>query len=306
MLYDKDMRITIDKQSGFCFGVVKAIRKAEEVLQSEGHLYCLGDIVHNAEEVERLSRLGLESIDYNTFRSLHKTAVLLRAHGEPPETYRIARENDVEIIDASCPVVRSLQRNIRRTYEQIQTSGTGGQIVIFGKRGHAEVIGLEGQTEGNAIVVECVDDLKKVDMRLPIYLFSQTTKSVGEFRELISEIEHRREMAGRGDVVFEWHDTICGQVRNRIDHIAQFAAQNDVVFFVGGENSSNGKVLYLRCKEVNNNTFFLSSAKDINSEMLSAVQGVEWVGICGATSTPLWLMEEVSARLTECQCVAER
>ena len=299
------MRITIDKQSGFCFGVVKAIRKAEEVLQSEGHLYCLGDIVHNAEEVERLSRLGLESIDYNTFRSLHKTAVLLRAHGEPPETYRIARENNVEIIDASCPVVRSLQRNIRRTYEQIQADGDGGQIVIFGKRGHAEVVGLEGQTDGNAIVVECVDDLVKVDMRLPIYLFSQTTKSVGEFMALVGEIEHRRETEGVRDVVFEWHDTICGQVRNRIDHIAQFAAQNDVVLFVGGENSSNGKVLYLRCKEVNRNTFFLSSAKDITQAIVTAVQGADKVGICGATSTPLWLMEEVAARLTECQGMAE-
>ncbi len=299
------MRITIDKQSGFCFGVVKAIRKAEEVLQSEGHLYCLGDIVHNAEEVERLSRLGLESIDYNTFRSLHKTAVLLRAHGEPPETYRIARENNVEIIDASCPVVRSLQRNIRRTYEQIQADGDGGQIVIFGKRGHAEVVGLEGQTDGNAIVVECVDDLVKVDMRLPIYLFSQTTKSVGEFMALVGEIEHRRETEGVLDVVFEWHDTICGQVRNRIDHIAQFAAQNDVVLFVGGENSSNGKVLYLRCKEVNQNTFFLSSAKDITQAIVTAVQGADKVGICGATSTPLWLMEEVAARLTECQGMAE-
>ncbi len=299
------MRITIDKQSGFCFGVVKAIRKAEEVLQSEGHLYCLGDIVHNAEEVERLSRLGLESIDYDTFRSLHKTAVLLRAHGEPPETYRIARENNVEIIDASCPVVRSLQRNIRRTYEQIQAIGDGGQIVIFGKRGHAEVIGLEGQTDGNAIVVECVDDLVKVDMRLPIYLFSQTTKSVGEFRALIGEIEHRREAEGVRDVVFEWHDTICGQVRNRIDQIAQFAAQNDVVLFVGGQNSSNGKVLYLRCKEVNGNTFFLSSAKDITQEIVTAVEGAEKVGICGATSTPLWLMEDVAARLTECQGMAE-
>lgn len=299
------MRITIDKQSGFCFGVVKAIRKAEEVLQSEGHLYCLGDIVHNAEEVERLSRLGLESIDYDTFRRLHKTAVLLRAHGEPPETYRIARENNVEIIDASCPVVRSLQRNIRRTYEQIQSDGDGGQIVIFGKRGHAEVVGLEGQTDGNAIVVESVDDLVKVDMRLPIYLFSQTTKSVGEFRALIGEIEHRRETEGVRDVVFEWHDTICGQVRNRIDHIAQFAAQNDVVLFVGGENSSNGKVLYLRCKEVNQNTFFLSSAKDITQAIMTAVHGAGRVGICGATSTPLWLMEEVAARLTECQGMAE-
>lgn len=299
------MRITIDKQSGFCFGVVKAIRKAEEVLQSEGHLYCLGDIVHNAEEVERLSRLGLESIDYDTFRRLHKTAVLLRAHGEPPETYRIARENNVEIIDASCPVVRSLQRNIRRTYEQIQSDGDGGQIVIFGKRGHAEVVGLEGQTDGNAIVVESVDDLVKVDMRLPIYLFSQTTKSVGEFRALIGEIEHRRETEGVRDVVFEWHDTICGQVRNRIDHIAQFAAQNDVVLFVGGENSSNGKVLYLRCKEVNRNTFFLSSAKDITQAIVTAVHGADRVGICGATSTPLWLMEEVAARLTECQGMAE-
>ncbi len=293
------MQVTIDQQSGFCFGVVTAIRKAEEVLKTQGHLYCLGDIVHNAEEVDRLSRMGLETIDYDTFRQLHNTAVLLRAHGEPPETYQIAKDNNIEIIDASCPVVRSLQRNIRKTYLHIGEVHNDGQVVIFGKQGHAEVVGLVGQTEGKAIVVERVADLSKVDMHKPIYLFSQTTKSVGEFRTLIKEIEQQRKTQGVEDVAFEWHDTICGQVRNRIDHIAQFAKQNDVVLFVGGQNSSNGKVLYQRCKEANENTLFLSSEKDLTQENIAKVQKVDRVGICGATSTPLWLMEAVAQRLTE-------
>lgn len=293
------MQITIDQQSGFCFGVVTAIRKAEEVLQTKGHLYCLGDIVHNAEEVERLSRLGLETIDYVTFRHLHDTAVLLRAHGEPPETYRIARENHIEIIDASCPVVRSLQRNIRRTFERIVAESNHGQIVIFGKRGHAEVVGLEGQTEGTAIVVESLDDLSKVDFHRSVYLFSQTTKSVGEFRSLISEINRRRGELGDGLPVFEWHDTICGQVRNRIEHIAWFAAQNDVLLFVGGKNSSNAKVLYRRCREANPKTFFLSSENDLTPGIIAAARESGKVGICGATSTPLWLMQAVANRLTE-------
>ncbi len=293
------MQVSIDQQSGFCFGVVTAIRKAEEVLKTQGHLYCLGDIVHNAEEVDRLSRMGLETIDYDTFRQLHDTAVLLRAHGEPPETYQIAKENNIEIIDASCPVVRSLQRNIRKTYLHNAEMHNGGQVVIFGKQGHAEVVGLVGQTEGKAIVVERVADLNKVDMQKPIYLFSQTTKSVGEFRTLIKEIEQRRKEQGIEDVAFEWHDTICGQVRNRIDHIAQFAEQNDIVLFVGGQNSSNGKVLYHRCKEANENTFFLSSEKDLTEDIIAKVRKADRVGICGATSTPLWLMEAVAQRLTE-------
>lgn len=293
------MQVTIDQQSGFCFGVVTAIRKAEEVLQTKGHLYCLGDIVHNAEEVERLSRLGLETINHETFRHLHDTTVLLRAHGEPPETYRIARENHIEIIDASCPVVRSLQRNIRRTFERILSERNHGQIVIFGKRGHAEVVGLEGQTDGTAIVVESLDDLAKVDFRRPVYLFSQTTKSVGDFRLLIDEINRRRAEWGGDLPAFEWHDTICGQVRNRTEHIAWFAAQNDILLFVGGKNSSNAKVLYRRCKEENPRTFFLSSEKDLTPDIIAAAQACARVGICGATSTPLWLMQAVANRLTE-------
>lgn len=293
------MQITIDEHSGFCFGVVTAIRKAEEVLHKAGHLYCLGDIVHNAEEVKRLSAMGLNTINADTFRQLRNTAVLLRAHGEPPETYRIAQENHIEIIDASCPVVRSLQRNIRRTYERILAEQNAGQIVIFGKRGHAEVVGLEGQTNGTAIVVENLQDLAKVNIMLPIYLFSQTTKSVGEFRELIDEINRLRTQHGGNLPVFEWHDTICGQVRNRIDQIAHFAAQNDVVLFIGGQNSSNGKVLFRRCKEANPNTFFLSSEEDVSEDIVALAHRSNKVGICGATSTPLWLMEAVAKKLTE-------
>ncbi len=285
------VRVTIDSESGFCFGVVTAIKKAEEELRKGGTLYCLGDIVHNEREVERLANLGLITINREQFRALHDAKVLLRAHGEPPETYRIAAENNIEIIDASCPVVRHLQQRIKRQYE----ANKDCQIVIFGKQGHAEVIGLQGQTDNKAIVIEGERDLDKLDYTKPIYLVSQTTKSVDELRRLAEEIQVRIaevQNLGNSDMQnFVYHDTICKQVRNRVKHIREFAAAYDRILFVGGHNSSNGKVLYSHCKEVNADTTFVGDASEISAEYIAACKG-KTVGICGATSTPLWLMEE--------------
>lgn len=283
--------VTIDKQSGFCFGVVTAIRKAEEELQKGNQLYCLGDIVHNEQEVERLTRLGLKTIDHQQFATLHHAKVLLRAHGEPPETYRIAAENDIEIVDASCPVVRNLQQKIRRQYQLTPHA----QIVIFGKQGHAEVVGLQGQTDNNAIVVEHAEDADKLDVTNDIYLFSQTTKSADDFHRLVDEIEqHRKEQ--HTEAVFEWHDTICGQVRNRVQHLQEFARSNDRIVFVGGRNSSNAKVLFEHCRKVNPDTVFISDEKEITDDYIAACRGKN-VGICGATSTPLWLMQRCAEKI---------
>ncbi len=290
------IRVTIDSESGFCFGVVTAIRKAEEELAKGGTLYCLGDIVHNEREVERLAGLGLITINHEEYKQLHNAKVLLRAHGEPPETYRIAQENNIEIIDASCPVVRHLQQRIKKQYE----TQPDGQIVIFGKQGHAEVIGLQGQTENTAIVVENEADLEKIDYTKPIYLVSQTTKSVDEFKHLAEEIKVRnsetQKLRDSKKETFVYHDTICKQVRNRVQHIREFAKAHDRILFVGGHNSSNGKVLYSHCKEANPDTTFVGDASEITAEYIAACEG-KTVGICGATSTPLWLMEECEAVL---------
>ena len=288
------MNIEIDSQSGFCFGVVTAIRKAEEELRKCGTLYCLGDIVHNGQEVKRLSESGLVTINHEQFGELPRgSKVLIRAHGEPPATYETAKETGVEIIDASCPVVRSLQKRISDTYRQHKD----GQIVIFGKQGHAEVIGLQGQTENRAIVVEGKDALQKIDFGRDIYLFSQTTKSVEEFERLVEQIKERVQAEG-GGVSFEWHDTICGQVRNRVRHIKEFAASHDKIVFVGGRNSSNGKVLYQHCVSVNEDTIFIENAGELTEEYIKSCEGKD-IGICGATSTPLWLMEEVRRYIIE-------
>lgn len=285
------MIITIDDNSGFCFGVTTAIQTAERELQ-KGPLFCLGDIVHNGQEVERLDKLGLETIDYDDLRTLHNVRVLLRAHGEPPSTYHIAKRNNIEIIDASCPVVLHLQKRIRDTYQAHYGKNTGAQIVIFGKKGHAEVIGLEGQTNNTAIVIESIHDLDLLDFTRPIYLFSQTTKSVEEFEQIVAEIK-RRKTKGE-EVVFEYHNTICRNVANRVKRLQDFARSNDVVIFVGGQKSSNAKVLYHNCLEVNSCTIFVSSALDLTPEILQQCHNAERVGICGATSTPKWLMESVS------------
>lgn len=290
------MTISIDPHSGFCFGVTRAIRQAEEHLQ-KGQLFCLGDIVHNGQEVERLERLGLQTIDYDALRELRHGRVLLRAHGEPPSTYRIAQDNELDIIDATCPVVKKLQERIRTTYN----SHPDAQIVIFGKVGHAEVIGLVGQTHNTAIVIESPDDLDRLDFSRPVYLFSQTTKSVETFRLIVEEITRRRNLLF-GDKPadlppFEWHDTICRNVSNRVEEIKDFARSNDLVYFVGGQKSSNAKVLFARCKEANPATFFISSPDEITG--LPDLNDNARIGICGATSTPLWLMQAVRDKLVE-------
>lgn len=297
------MIITIDDNSGFCFGVTSAILAAERELQ-KGQLFCLGDIVHNGQEVQRLEQLGLETIDYDDLRTLHNVRVLFRAHGEPPSTYSIAQRNGIEIIDASCPVVLKLQKRIRDTYQTLHGKNTGAQIVIFGKKGHAEVIGLEGQTNNTAIVIEGINDLHKLDYTKPIYLFSQTTKSVDEFQQIVKEIEELRLAVGKRDmgidsqnVAFEYHDTICRNVANRVKKLQDFARSNDVVIFVGGQKSSNAKVLYNHCLEVNSCTIFVSSMEDLTPEILQRCHDAERVGICGATSTPKWLMQQIKSRL---------
>lgn len=291
------MQITIDEYSGFCFGVTSAIEAAERELQ-KGLLFCLGDIVHNGQEVERLDKLGLVTIDYDDLRTLRNVRVLLRAHGEPPATYRIAEQNGIEIIDASCPVVLKLQKRIRDTY--MLHHGTDAQIVIFGQKGHAEVIGLEGQTNNTAIVVENLSDFCKVDMTKPIYLFSQTTKSVEEFQTIVREIQqHIASSSSNSSPIFEYHDTICRNVANRVKRLQEFARSNDVVVFVGGKKSSNAKVLYNHCLEVNPSTVFVSSADDVTDELICSCHAVDKVGICGATSTPKWLMQQIRSRIEE-------
>ena len=295
------MKVTIDEYSGFCFGVTAAIEAAERELKV-GPLFCLGDIVHNGQEVERLDRLGLVTIDYDDLRTLRNVRVLLRAHGEPPSTYRIAEQNNIEIIDASCPVVLKLQKRIRETY--LKHHGTDAQIVIFGQKGHAEVIGLEGQTNNTAIVVESVADLDMLDYAKSIYLFSQTTKSVEGFQAIVEAIKAKRllgdeEQGESQETVFEYHDTICRNVANRVKRLQDFARSNDVVIFVGGKKSSNAKVLFQHCLEVNSSTVFVSSVEDLTDEIICTCHSVDRVGICGATSTPKWLMEQIRSRVEE-------
>lgn len=286
------MRIEIDEGSGFCFGVTTAIKKAEEELTMGKTLYCLGDIVHNGMEVERLHDRGLVTINHEELKQLHDVKVLLRAHGEPPETYEIARRNNIEIIDATCPVVLQLQKRIKRQFEtQYQSplplggAGGGVQLVIFGKNGHAEVLGLVGQTNNQAIVVESLDDVKRLDFTRDIYLYSQTTKSLDEFRRIIEYIQSHISPSA----TFQSFDTICRQVANRMPNIASFAARHDLILFVSGRKSSNGKVLFHECERVNPNSHHIESAVEIDSSWL---KNIETVGICGATSTPKWLMEE--------------
>ena len=282
------IQIEIDHGSGFCFGVTTAIKKAEEELAKGGTLYCLGDIVHNGMEVERLHEQGLITINHEQLKELHDVKVLLRAHGEPPETYEIARQNNIEIIDATCPVVLQLQKRIKKQYEcneEDNNTEENRQIVIFGKNGHAEVLGLVGQTRSKAIVIEKFDDVKLLDFNRNIYLYSQTTKSLDEFHHIIEYIQEH--IAKEAE--FKSFDTICRQVANRMPNISTFASRHDVVLFVSGRKSSNGKVLFHECKRVNANSFQIESAKEIN---MSWFDGVSTVGICGATSTPKWLMEE--------------
>lgn len=280
------MQVTVDQNSGFCPGVVSAIRKAEEQLADADRLYCLGDIVHNSEEVSRLEQLGLCTIDHGQMSQLRDTRVLFRAHGEPPSTYQMAAHNGIEVIDATCPVVLQLQKRIKQVYD----AEPGVQIVIYGKKGHAEVNGLVGQTDGTAIVLEGEQDLDKVDFARPIRLFSQTTMPVDTFRQLAETMSRR--MAHSED--FQYRDTICRQVANRIPHLREFARQHDVVLFVSGKKSSNGKALFGVCHEENPRSYFVSHPEEVTPEM---VAGAQSVGICGATSTPKWQMEAIEKKL---------
>ena len=275
------VQIEIDNGSGFCFGVTTAIKKAEEELAAGKTLYCLGDIVHNGMECERLKQLGLVTINHEEMKQLHGVKVLLRAHGEPPSTYEMARENDIEIIDATCPVVLQLQRRIKKQYDACPEA----QIVIFGKPGHAEVLGLVGQTESKAIVIANVEEVKRLDFTRDIYLYSQTTKSLDEFHRIIEYIQEHISP----EATFKSFDTICRQVANRMPNISSFATRHDLVLFVCGRKSSNGKVLFNECKSVNPNSHLIEGPEEIKKEWLD---GVRTIGICGATSTPKWLMEQ--------------
>ena len=278
------IKVEIDEGSGFCFGVVTAIHKAEEELAKGETLYCLGDIVHNSREVDRLKTMGLITINREEFKQLKNAKVLLRAHGEPPETYMIARENKIEIIDATCPVVLRLQKRIRQGY--LADSDEEKQIVIYGKSGHAEVLGLVGQTDGKAIVIEKAEEAKKLDLNKSIRLFSQATKSLDEFQEIVEYFKQHISP----EATFEYYDTICRQVANRMPKLREFAATHDLIFFVSGKKSSNGKMLFEECLKVNANSHLIDNEKEIDPSLL---QNVKSIGVCGATSTPKWLMEKI-------------
>lgn len=287
---NRNLTVEIDDQSGFCFGVVRAIRQAEEHLDGGDVLYCLGDIVHNSDEVERLRRRGLVTISHEDLESLHNAKVLLRAHGEPPSTYEVARRNNIEIIDATCPVVLKLQQRIKEAYRA--DDPLSPQIVIYGKSGHAEVNGLVGQTGGDAIVVDTPDSLERVDPERDVALYSQTTKSREGFESMRLMIEWRLTPGHKVSA----YDTICRQVSTRVEHLRAFAASHDVVLFVAGAKSSNGRVLFAECQSVNPSSYLLSNASEFNPEWIASPD-VTSVGVCGATSTPRWLMEEVAQKV---------
>ena len=290
------MKVTIDQNSGYCFGVEFAIQIAEDSMELTEELYCLGDIVHNDMEVQRLYKKGLRVIDHEQLKNLHDCQVLIRAHGEPPETYFIALKNNIELIDASCPVVLKLQNRVKHAFDKMQK--VNGQVVIYGKNGHAEVIGLAGQTNNEAIIVTAEEDLDKIDYSRPVVLFSQTTKSTKGFYDIKSKIEER--FGDTSKVIlgesFESHDSICRQVSNREPRMKTFSEEHDVVLFVSGKKSSNGKALYKVCKNHNDRSYFIENESDIN---LDWFQEKDSVGICGATSTPMWLMEVVAKSLSK-------
>ncbi len=289
------MKVEIDNDSGFCFGVVKAIRMAESELTKRRSLYCLGAIVHNKVEVERLESLGIITIGHEEFRQLRNSRVLFRAHGEPPETYEIAKKNNIEIIDATCPVVLNLQKKIKCGYDEI--SRQNGQVVIFGKKGHAEIIGLVGQTGGKAIIVEQPEDLNQIDYTKAVYLYSQTTKGKKNYQQFQQEIRKRMvEVQGVENIHFVSFETICGEVSNREPSLREFARKFDVVLFVSDRESSNGMMLFQVCKEANPRTYFITRKEELDLEW---IKGARSAGVCGATSTPKWIMEEVANRIRE-------
>ena len=289
------LKITVDPKSGFCFGVVYAIEMAENILKEDNKLYCLGDIVHNNREVDRLNNLGLEIIDHKRLSKLNDCKVLIRAHGEPPSTYEIALKNNIELLDASCPVVLKLQHQIKEGYETIKK--IDGQVIIYGKEGHAEVTGLVGQTNGEAIIVTTKEDISKIDFEKPIYIYSQTTKSPKAFQDIVDEIKKELITLGKDvDLKFVVHDTLCRQVSGREPQLKTFASENDVIVFVSGTKSSNGKMLFLSCKEQNKQSYFVSDTKEIDENWFKNSNSV---GICGATSTPRWLMDEVADHIKQ-------
>ena len=277
------MKVEIDNDSGFCFGVLSAIGKAEEELRKGDELYCLGDIVHNGIECSRLQDLGLRTINHEQFKTLKGARVLLRAHGEPPSTYETAKNNGITLIDATCPVVLKLQQRLHRQYQELDPKTQ--QIVIFGQKGHAEVLGLVGQTDGNAIVIESADEIERIDFSKDIFLYSQTTKSASSYNQLIDKIAS---LVPDGRT-FIHNNTVCGQVSHRRENIREFASRHSVILFVSGRKSSNGKVLFNECLNVNPRSYLIEGKEDID---FSQLEGAVSVGICGATSTPKWLMEE--------------
>ncbi len=288
------MQVKIDDHSGYCFGVEFAVKMAEDYLEEDGSLYCLGDIVHNDMEVNRLKELGLKVIDREELKSLKDCKVLIRAHGEPPETYHLAYQNNIELVDASCPVVLKLQNRVKNAFDKIKDED--GQLLIYGKQGHAEVKGLSGQTEGQAVVVMTEEDLQAIDFKKPITLFSQTTKSTKGFYAMKASIEKRAQAENGNLEQFKAHDSICRQVSNREPQLKQFAEEHEVILFVSSPKSSNGKALYSVCKHMNERSYFVANGDDLQVDWLAAAQSV---GICGATSTPMWLMEQVANKVQE-------
>ena len=283
----KMVEIAIDPESGFCFGVKNAVTKATAELADGKPLYSLGAMVHNPIEVNRLADMGLVVIDHEQFANLHDAKVIFRAHGEPPSSYSNIKDRNIKLIDATCPVVLRLQAHIKSAHQAM--AECGGQVVIFGKKGHAEVVGLIGQTNGEAILVENESDLEKIDTTRPVEFFSQTTKDIGQFMKMVKILEQRVAQ-------FRWHDTICRQVANRGPHLKQFAAGRELMIFVGGHDSSNAKALFEMCRQVNANSFFIENIDELRPEWFAGVQSV---GISGATSTPSWLIENVKARIEE-------
>jgi 4-hydroxy-3-methylbut-2-enyl diphosphate reductase len=284
------MKIEIDRKSGFCFGVIKAITKAEAELKNQGNLYCLGDIVHNGKEVERLALLGLVTISRKQYFTMRNCRVLIRAHGEPPETYEYARQNNIVLIDATCPVVLQLQKQVKASFRNL--SARNGQLVIYGKSGHAEIDGINGQIGNKGIIIQTREDISKIDLTKPVEFYSQTTMSISGYREIARMIV---ENAGEnGEILIR--DTICRQVANRGPYLKEFAARFDLVIFVAGKKSSNGAVLFEACRSANNKTYRIDNPDELESSWFS---GVNSVGICGATSTPRWLMEEVAQWISE-------
>ena len=288
------MNVEIDPDSGFCYGVVRAIRMAEDELQDGHELYSLGDIVHNEPEVARLNRCGMRTINHDAFRNLHNAKVLIRAHGEPPETYRKAEENGNTLVDATCPVVLKLQKKVHRAY--LESQANNGQVVIYGKPGHAEVNGLVGQTSDTAIVINSESEVERINVSRPVYLFAQTTMTIEGLECIRAAICQKRMEQQTGDEIpFKVFDTVCRQVSNREPQLTEFARRHDAVIFVSGSKSSNGKALYEVCKRANPHTYMIAAPDEINAAWFSEIENI---GVCGATSTPRWLMEEVAAKIT--------